>query len=190
MQLKDGVKQSVSTSVGVKAVYLHRCDVLLKPEDKTRKANNALGDAHMNMTLVSDDSAQFHSCMQVNLSSTNFQEAHEAWLEESHVEILSASSVPSYLQNVFQFTQLTNMVPILSERGDYHVCNKMIFELTNISNDPRYCLTFSSLQQLSDEAQLAYQSKSLLKSGKAFLNVTPSELFLALSLRQPPEPQQ
>ena len=41
-----------------------------------------------------------------------------------------------------------------------------------------------------DEEKNEYVSKSLLKAGKVFLNITPSEILTALSLRMPPEVNQ
>ena len=37
-----------------------------------------------------------------------------------------------------------------------------------------------------DEEKMTYQSKALLKSGKTFVNITASEILLALALRLPP----
>ena len=65
----------MTMQAGVKSVYLHRCDVLLKKEGTLKKPSNTMTDTHMNMTLISDDSSQFHSCMQMNLSSTNYHDA-------------------------------------------------------------------------------------------------------------------
>lgn len=38
-----------------------------------------------------------------------------------------------------------------------------------------------------DEEKMAYQSKSVVEVGKVFMNITPSEVLVALSLRQPPD---
>ena len=74
----------------------------MKKENKLKRPNNFFNDNHMNLTLQSNDSSQFHSCTGMNMSQTNFHDALEVQLEESHIEMVS--NVPSNLKNVFQFT--------------------------------------------------------------------------------------
>ena len=98
--------------------------------------------------MMSDDSVNFATCDQISsLSGTEYQDAHEVYLTDTEA---SSSKSVVIEKNAFEYIQLAEVVAKVNDNGKFHVSRKSVFELTNICNDPSFCLTLSSLVQVRD----------------------------------------
>lgn len=203
----NDVVQHTKLTASVQAVAAQRVDMTLqtKPKGGAGEAcggHGLQGSSMMDMTLLSSDSERFHSCYSNHNNSTVYHDMSQFGMASAAVglgetvadpmmQMASAGQAGRNVKNLFVFSQLTNVVNRFTSMGEFHVCRQTLLEVVRLKKDPQKCLMMSSTKSAGQKqrhgvAQAQAQAETKVFIGKVFVNVTESELLLALSLKGPP----
>ena len=201
----NDVVQHTKLTASVQAVAAQRVDMTLQTKPKggageARGGHGLQGSSMMDMTLLSSDSERFHSCYSNHNNSTVYHDMSQFGMASAAVglgetvadpmmQMASAGQAGRNVKNLFVFSQLTNVVNRFTSMGEFHVCRQTLLEVVRLKKDPQKCLMMSSTKSAGQKQRQGVaqaQAETKVFIGKVFVNVTESELLLALSLKGPP----
>ena len=146
------------------------------------------------MTLLSNDSERFHSCYSHNNSTvyhdtSQFGMASAIALGDSIADPFMQPLVNAparNIKNVFVFSLLTNVVKNFASIGDLHICRTNIFEVVKLKQDNQKCVQFNFSKKMVPYGSASNLTETKICVGKVFLELSDSEVLLALTLKKPP----